>query len=84
MRAKEKNSGSHDPEAYRLHRKRFVGGAGTYPLVGTPRHVADQMVRISEAGFCGTTLSFVNFRDELPYVIAEVLPLLREAGLRTA
>ena len=84
MSAKEKNSGSHDPEAYRLHRKRFVGGAGTYPLVGTPRHIAEQMVRMSGAGFCGTTLSFVNFRDELPYVIAEVLPLLQEAGLRVA
>jgi alkanesulfonate monooxygenase SsuD/methylene tetrahydromethanopterin reductase-like flavin-dependent oxidoreductase (luciferase family) len=82
MRAKEKNSGSHDPEAYRLHRKRFVGGAGTYPLVGTPQHIAGEMLRMAEAGFAGTTVSFVNFRDELPYFIATVLPLLVEAGLR--
>ncbi len=82
MGSKEKNSGSHDAEAYRLHRKRFAGGAGTYPLVGTPRHIADEMVRIAEAGFAGTTLSFVNYTDELPYFIETVLPLLREAGLR--
>jgi alkanesulfonate monooxygenase SsuD/methylene tetrahydromethanopterin reductase-like flavin-dependent oxidoreductase (luciferase family) len=82
MRAKENFSGSHEPEAYRRHRKRFVGGAGTYPLVGTPRHIADEMVRMSEAGFAGTTVSFVNFRDELPYFIDTVLPLLRESGLR--
>jgi alkanesulfonate monooxygenase SsuD/methylene tetrahydromethanopterin reductase-like flavin-dependent oxidoreductase (luciferase family) len=84
MDAKEKFSSSHDPEAYRLHRKRFVGGAGTYPLIGTPRRIAEEMVRMSEAGFAGTTISFVNFRDELPYFIETVLPLLREAGLRVA
>ncbi len=82
MGQKQKFSGSHEDDAYRLHRKRFVGGAGTYPLVGTPRHIADEMVRISQAGFAGTTVSFVNFTDELPYFIEGVLPLLREAGLR--
>ncbi len=82
MKAKETFSGSHDAEAYRLHRKRFAGGAGTYPLVGTPRHIAEEMMRMCEAGFAGTTVSFVNFADELPYFIAEVLPLLREAGIR--
>jgi alkanesulfonate monooxygenase SsuD/methylene tetrahydromethanopterin reductase-like flavin-dependent oxidoreductase (luciferase family) len=82
MGTKEKFSSSHDPEAYRLHRKRFVGGAGTYPLIGTPLRIAEEMVRMSEAGFAGTTVSFVNFKDELPYFINTVLPLLREAGLR--
>jgi dimethylsulfone monooxygenase len=82
MGAKEKFSGSHAPEAYRLHRKRFAGGAGTYPLVGTPEHIAQEMVRMAEAGFAGTTVSFVNFKDELPYFLESVLPLLREAGLR--
>lgn len=82
MGQKEKFSGSHAPEAYRLHRKRFAAGAGTYPLIGTPRHIADEMVKISAAGFAGTTVSFVNFKDELPYFIDTVLPLLREAGLR--
>ena len=82
MKAKEKNSTSHEPEAYRLHRKRFAAGAGSYPLVGTPRHIAEEMIRMSEAGFAGTTVSFVNFADELPYFLQEVLPLLREAGLR--
>lgn len=84
MGTKEAFSGSHDPIAYRLHRKRFVGGAGTFPLVGTPQHIATQLVRISAAGFAGVALSFVNYRDELPYFIAQVLPLLQEAGLRAA
>jgi dimethylsulfone monooxygenase len=84
MAAKEKNSSSHDPETYRRHRKRFAAGAGTYPLVGTPDHIAEEMVRMSEAGFAGTTVSFCNFRDELPYFLETVLPRLREAGLRVA
>jgi dimethylsulfone monooxygenase len=82
MGSKEKFSSSHDPEAYRLHRKRFVGGAGTYPLIGTPRKIAEEMLRMSQTGFAGTTVSFVNFKTELPYFIDAVMPLLREAGLR--
>lgn len=84
MGQKEKFSASHEAEAYRLHRKRFAGGAGTYPLIGTPARIAAEMVRMHEAGFEGTTVSFVNFRNELPYFLAEVLPLLGKAGLRTA
>jgi FMNH2-dependent dimethyl sulfone monooxygenase len=79
---KEKFSGSHEAEAYRLHRKRFAAGAGTYTLVGTPRHIAEEMIRMHDVGFAGTTISFVNFKDELPYFIDTVLPLLRQAGLR--
>ena len=82
MGNKAKFSSSHDPEAYRLHRKRFVGGAGTYPLIGTPRRIAEELVAISRVGFAGVALSFVNYKDELPYFIETVLPLLREAGLR--
>ncbi|MBN9511230.1 MAG: LLM class flavin-dependent oxidoreductase [Alphaproteobacteria bacterium] len=82
MATKQQFSHSHDPVAYRLHRKRFVGGAGTYPLVGSPRRIAEELVRIAEAGFAGVALSFVDYLRELPYFVAEVLPLLREAGLR--
>ncbi len=83
MAGKAAHSGSHDAHAYRLYRKRFAGGAGTYPLVGTAQHIADEMVRMAEAGFAGTTVSFLNFAAELPAFAAAVLPLLREAGLRT-
>ncbi len=82
MGNKEKYSFSHDPESYRTHRKRFVGGAGTYPLVGTPARITDELAAISEAGFAGVAISFVNYRQELPYFIESVLPLLRRAGLR--
>jgi alkanesulfonate monooxygenase SsuD/methylene tetrahydromethanopterin reductase-like flavin-dependent oxidoreductase (luciferase family) len=82
MGQKQKFSGTHEADAYRLHRKRFAAGAGTYPLVGTPAGVAEELIRINAAGFAGATVSFVNFKNELPYFIEQVLPLLREAGLR--
>lgn len=83
VKQKQTFSGSHDEEAYRLHRKRFAAGAGTYPLVGTPAFIADEMMKMHKAGFAGTTVCFVNFKNELPYFIDSVFPLLREAGLRT-
>ncbi len=82
MKNKEKFSGSHDPVAYRLHRKRFVGGAGAYPLIGSAAHIAAELAAISEVGFDGVALSFVNYKDELPYFLETVLPLLQERGLR--
>jgi FMNH2-dependent dimethyl sulfone monooxygenase len=82
MAGKAAHSDSHDAAAYRLHRKRFAGGAGTFPLVGTPQRIAEQILAMAEAGFAGTALSFVDFLGELPPFLESVLPLLREAGLR--
>ena len=76
------NASNHDEETYRLRRKWFAGGAGTYPLIGTPQDIAEQMVEMSKAGFAGTTVSFVNFADELPFFCDGVLPILQKAGLR--
>ena len=64
------------------HRMRFAAGGGSYPLVGTPRRITEEMIKMSEAGLAGATLCFVNFKDELPEFIRTVLPLLEEAGLR--
>ena len=41
------------------------------------------MIEMSKAGFAGTTVSFVNFADELPYFCESVLPILKHAGVRT-
>jgi alkanesulfonate monooxygenase SsuD/methylene tetrahydromethanopterin reductase-like flavin-dependent oxidoreductase (luciferase family) len=51
-------------------------------LIGTPEKIASEMARMSEAGFAGTTVSFVNFKDELPYFAESVLPLLRDLRIR--
>ena len=60
----------------------FAMGHGGFPLVGTPRQVADGILKLHETGFAGTTLSFVDYVAEFPYFRDTVLPLLAEAGIR--
>ncbi len=73
---------SFPPETFTMFRKRFAGGHGTYPVVGSPDDVADELERIANAGFAGCTLSFVDYAGELEYFAAEVLPRLERKGLR--
>jgi dimethylsulfone monooxygenase len=73
---------SFPPESFKLFRKRFAGGHGVYPLIGTPDDIAAELKRISDAGFDGLTLAFVNYVDEFPYFRDEVLPRLERMGLR--
>ena len=69
-------------EALRTMRGRFAAGHGTYPLVGAPDEIAAELARIAEAGFAGTTLSFVDYVREFPYFRDEVMPRLDRLGLR--
>ena len=50
MTQKQKFAGSHDEATFRLHAKRFAGGAGTYPLIGTPKRIVDEMVQHASGG----------------------------------
>ena len=67
-------------EELRQHRIRFAGGHGTYPLLGSPDDIADELERISATGLSGTTVAFVNYMDEFPYFCDEVLPRTRAQG----
>ena len=80
MAGKKEFSQSHDAHAYDRYRQRFAGGAGTYPLIGTPEKIAEEMIAIAAQGYEGIALSFVNYTQELPYFCDRVLPLLRKAG----
>ncbi len=82
MAGKKEFSQSHDRDAYDRYRQRFAGGAGSYPLVGTPERIVEDMLAISKKGYAGIALSFVNYTHELPFFCDRVLPLLRQAGLR--
>ena len=82
MAGKAAFSRSHDAHAYDRYRQRFAGGAGSYPLVGSPETIAAEMGRIAAAGYEGIALSFVNYTQELPFFCDRVLPLLEQAGLR--
>jgi alkanesulfonate monooxygenase SsuD/methylene tetrahydromethanopterin reductase-like flavin-dependent oxidoreductase (luciferase family) len=82
MELQNVNSQSFPPEAFKLFRGRFAGGNGVYPIIGSPDTVAEILANISEAGFDGTTVAFVNYNAELPYFRDEVLPRLERKGLR--
>ena len=82
MAGKKEFSQSHDAHAYDRYRQRFAGGAGTYPLIGTPEKIAEEMIAIAGQGYEGIALSFVNYTQELPYFCDRVLPLLIGAGYR--
>ena len=67
-----------------LIRDRMAAGHGGFPLTGTPGQVADGIAGLHEAGFRGTTLSFVDYVEEFPYFRDNVLPLLEARGIRIA
>lgn len=66
----------------KLIRDRMAAGHGGFPLVGTPEQVAEGILSLHEAGFAGTTLSFVDYVREFPYFRDNVLPRLAAAGIR--
>lgn len=57
-------------------------GHGGFQLVGTPQKVAEGILSLHEAGFRGTTLSFLDYAEEFPYFRDNVLPILAEKGIR--
>jgi alkanesulfonate monooxygenase SsuD/methylene tetrahydromethanopterin reductase-like flavin-dependent oxidoreductase (luciferase family) len=67
-----------------LIRDRMAAGHGGYPLTGTPEQVAEGIISLHEAGFRGTTLSFVDYVEEFPYFRDNVLPILEAHGIRRA
>jgi dimethylsulfone monooxygenase len=81
MKQKKDFSHSYEDRVFIEYRQRFAAGTGTFPLVGTPTQIVDQMVSLRDIGFAGAALSFVNYVDELPFFCKHVFPLMREAGL---
>lgn len=65
-----------------LIRDRMAAGHGGFPLIGSPEDVAAGIVSLAEAGFAGSTLSFVDYVAEFPYFRDTVLPILAAKGLR--
>jgi alkanesulfonate monooxygenase SsuD/methylene tetrahydromethanopterin reductase-like flavin-dependent oxidoreductase (luciferase family) len=77
------NAQSFPHDLLALIRDRMAAGHGGFPLVGTPEQVADGISRLHEAGFKGTTLSFVDYVSEFPYFRDHVMPILAARGLRS-
>lgn len=81
MAGRSKTATMPEQEAREM-RLRFAAGNGGYPLIGTPRDVADGLIEIARAGYAGTAISMVDYVGELPVILEEVMPILRRAGIR--
>lgn len=61
---------------------RFIAGWSAPAFVGTPEQIAERFLEISDVGVDGMVLGFLDYAAELEYFDANVMPLLRQAGLR--
>ncbi len=69
-------------EQIKAMQERFITGYGGYPLIGTPEQIVEQLVKISEAGVDGMLLGFLDYHEDLKFFGEEILPLMKQAGLR--
>jgi FMNH2-dependent dimethyl sulfone monooxygenase len=60
----------------------FIAGWGSLPLVGTAEQVADKLVKLKQVGIDGVSVGWLDYTEGIERFNAEVMPLLREAGLR--
>ena len=67
---------------FERQRKHQANGMGGLPIVGDPDSVAQDIANLSKAGLRGIGMSLINYKDELPFFCAEVLPRLERMGLR--
>jgi dimethylsulfone monooxygenase len=72
----------HPADEFQRLRNNTANGLSGLPLIGDPDHVARGLAAVSETGFTGIAISFVNYADELPYFCDEVLPRLERLGVR--
>ena len=63
-------------------KSQFIAGYCGYPLVGTTEQIAQGLQTLSDVGFDGSLLSWVNYEAGLKRFSAEVMPLLEQTGLR--
>ncbi|OZM80779.1 LLM class flavin-dependent oxidoreductase [Pseudonocardia sp. MH-G8] len=68
--------------AVKEKQERFIAGWGGYPVVGTPEQVTEELAALNEAGMQGMIFGLIDYNEELKYFGDNVMPLLKEAGLR--
>jgi alkanesulfonate monooxygenase SsuD/methylene tetrahydromethanopterin reductase-like flavin-dependent oxidoreductase (luciferase family) len=62
--------------------ERFIAGWGGYPVVGTPEQVTEKLAELNDAGMQGMIFGLIDYNEELKYFDENVMPLLKQAGLR--
>ncbi|GAA2881094.1 LLM class flavin-dependent oxidoreductase [Pseudonocardia halophobica] len=77
-------SQSFSPEVHLQMARYKVAGWGGMPLVGTAEQIVERLVAYKELGYDGIALGWVDMAQGLAEFNEKVLPLMVEAGLRSA
>ena len=56
--------------------QKMAGGIGSYSIIGSPSEVIKKIKEIKKTGIDGIAISFLNFKDELPFFLKNVLKKL--------
>ncbi len=72
-----------DADAVRQLRTQFAMGWGGMTFVGTPEQIVEKLAKTSQVGIDGIMLGFNDYVVELEHFDRKVMPLLRQAGLRS-
>ena len=72
-----------DAQSWRGHKRqqRIIGG--NVHVFGTPEQVVEQFAQLKAAGCDGLQINFFDDEPDLTYFKENVLPLMKQAGLRT-
>ncbi|MBV1900618.1 MAG: LLM class flavin-dependent oxidoreductase [Kordiimonadaceae bacterium] len=60
------------------------GNIALDPIIGTPQHVADMLVKLKNKGIGGVQITFSDYANELPFFVEQAMPLIRETGILSA
>ena len=63
-------------------KEHFIAGWGGYPLIGTPEQIVDGFSELVDIGLDGTLLSWAQYETGMRDFQKDVLPLMKQAGLR--
>lgn len=77
-------SESFSHEQLRQMEREFVQGWIGHPLFGTPEQIVDKMLELAAIGVDGMALSWVDYERGVKEVNDKLLPLMQQAGLRSA
>ena len=58
--------------------RKMAGGIGSYPIIGSPKTVIDEINNIKKAGLDGLVISFLDYNNELRYFTRNVLNVIKK------
>ena len=76
------NLAAMEASARREFLEKCMAGAASKPIVGTPEQVVEQFASIKKAGIDGVLIGFIDYVEELQYFQDQVMPLMKQQGLR--